>query len=250
MLYIDFFTSYELSTHVAEVRVTSVPARAGAVGLEVLRTLKGPDAVNLVGRVDGVCPPTLSRGQRVIAFFDADLRQVAIELAPRTIAPALRMWRAAHTDVARRRVLDRLARSKREDVATAARERIHREDKLRDLVRDGAAPWDAPGTSAAAIARVVARWPTIGGATGAKLAYLQRALPDKRALFNASLRSCARAAAEVRDTIGTAAVGSLAALASERGDCWLTIIGIGSDEAFAYLRATDGALVMLWLPER
>src|SRR5262245_20691001 len=124
MLYVDFFTSYELSTHVAEARVTSVPARAGPVGLDVLRTLKGRDAPALVARTDGLCPPTLRRGQRVIAFFDAELRQVAIELPSPGIAAALRTWQAARTDIARRRVLVRLARSKHEDVATAARERL------------------------------------------------------------------------------------------------------------------------------
>jgi hypothetical protein len=109
--------------------------------------------------------------------------------------------------------------------------------------------WKAPGTARAAQARLRSLWPAIVSAAPGVLTPFDDAMRHGRCAISARPLPCHDAAARVRDTVGggdPAVLGSVDALAD--GACWETSCGVGFQDLLAYLRATDGTLLMLWLP--
>jgi hypothetical protein len=108
--------------------------------------------------------------------------------------------------------------------------------------------WKSPGTASAAQARFRSLWPSIVAAAPAALARYDAEIRGGREI-SSTLLSCRDAAERVRGTVGEAdpaLLGSVGALAD--GECWQLTCSLGYEDLFAYLRASDGALLMLWLP--
>lgn len=122
----------------------------------------------------------------------------------------------------------------------------------RERWRAPAPTWPAPGTAKLAEARLNALWPAMIEAAGDRLAAFARAAPVDCSQW-ASILTAREAAQQVRDTMGNdvdpAILGSLAALdALGNAAVWNASCSHHFDTVFAYLRASDGSLVMLWQP--
>src|SRR5690349_8425755 len=111
MQFVDMFTRYDQATIVAEVDVPTV-ANTGDIALVRVTTIKGDDAIALVGRDGGMCPPNYEANKRVIAFADGAGLASWIEGDSRPVRAALAKWKAATTAKQRTRLLRTLAKSK------------------------------------------------------------------------------------------------------------------------------------------
>jgi hypothetical protein len=253
MQFVDMFTRYDGAAGVAEVDVTAV-GKTGEVTLTRVSTLKGDGKVALTGRDGGMCPPNYAAGTRVIAFVDGAGLASWIEGDSKPVLAALKKWQAAKTVKQKVRLLKSLAKSKDDAVKLHATGRIAA-DKATATAGWGMPDpaWSAPGSGKAATARLVALWPAIkSGASNAQaLAGMDATMTAGTCTGAGTAVTAKAAAASVRDTMGTtdpSVVGSLAAL-DALGDAklWQSSCGAGFDTLEAYIKQSDGALVMLWM---
>lgn len=253
MQFVDMFTRYDQAATVVEVDVGAV-AKTGDVTLTRVTTIKGDDAIALTGKDGGMCPPNYEQGKRVIAFVDGSGLAGWIEGDSKPVLAALGKWKAAKTAKQRTRVLKTLAKSKDAAVKLHATERIAVDKRAATAGWGMPDPqWAKPGTEKAAQARLVALWPAIkSGANNAQaLAGVDSTVTAGKCGTSAMVVTGTDAAASVRSTMGTtdpSVLGSLAALdALGSATLWQASCGAGFDTLLAYIKQSDGALVMLWM---
>jgi hypothetical protein len=255
MRFVDMFTRYDGAAIVATVEVVAID-KAGAVSFTTKSTLKGDDKVVLTGTQGGMCPPNYEVGEAAVAFADATGKVDWIEADSAPIRLGLDKWKAATTAAQKQALLKKLARSKDDVTKLHASERI-----TADATAATAASWNAsartwkkPGTAKAAAARLRAVWPALHAAAGDApgIDAFVDPFAKKTCGTSASKTTAKQAAARVRDTMGAtdpAVVGSLAAL-DTLGDAalWLATCSAGFHELFVYIKQSDGAVVMAWIP--
>lgn len=253
MQFVDMFTRSDTAVGIAEVDVTAV-ATTGEVTLARVSTLKGDAKLALSGRDGGMCPPNYEAGKRVIAFVDGAGLASWIEGDSKPVLAALKKWQAAKTVKQRVKLLKSWAKSKDAALKLHAEGRIAA-DKATATAGWGMPDpqWAAPGSGKAATARLVALWPSIkaGASNSAALAGMDATMTAGKCTGAGTAITAKAAAASVRDTMGTtdpSVIGSLAALDS-LGDAklWQSSCGAGFDTLLAYLKQSDGSLVMLWM---
>jgi hypothetical protein len=249
--FVDYFTRFDNATTVAEIEVVD-HTTDGDVIVRRLKTLKGATTGTLTATQGGMCPPHYQMGTKVIAFFDEAGKATWTE--PRRAAKTLARWKAAKTDRARRKLIATLARSKDASIEMHAVERQRLDAAAPKTAWNAPAPgWTVPGTAKAATARLATLWPVIRAAsTDASLGKFDDSFAKQTCNPSASKLTAKAAASRVRDTMGKtdpSSLGTLAAL-DALGDApvWLATCSLGFFSVFAYLQASDGALVMLWLP--
>lgn len=195
-----------------------------------------------------------------MVFLDGDGEQLWADAASTNLVAALVAWRRATTDELRRKLLTTWKNGKPGTLQSSAAARLALMDE-RPSPPPAAAPvekwrapdpkWKTPGSAKAAEARLTALWPTLLEAAGAKLGRFARLRSFECSQW-ASVMTAKEAAQQVRAAMGEvdpAVLGSLAALdALGNGAVWNASCGHGFGTMFAYLRTTDGSLVMLWLP--
>jgi hypothetical protein len=219
-------------------------------------------------------PAGFPPGARMMVLLDSDGSSLWADAATTNLVAALVAWRRATTDELRRKLLTKWKNGKPGTLQSSAAARLAR------LESQGAAPaatsapcgaaaptspaarprwsvadvtWRSPGSAKAAEKRVAALWPAMLDGAGARLGRFAAMTSPVECAQWASLMTAKQAAMQVRDTVGDSldpsALGSLAALdALGNTAVWSVTCEHGCDSLFAYVRASDGALVMVWLP--
>jgi hypothetical protein len=270
---------------VVVAKTTAVPQTtakdSGEVRLRRLRVLKGISPMNVQGYRHEMCGPSFQVGAKMMVFLDGDGTQLWADAASTNLVAALVAWRRATTEELRRKLLTKWKNGRPGTLQLSAAARLELMDQRAtdaggvangnasatptsietaptgpvsvDRWRAAAPGWKAPGTAKAAEARLEALWPALIDAAGAKLGAFAALVPSSCSRW-ASALTAAAAAKQVRAAAGPmggdpSVLGSLAAL-DALGDAkvWSASCSHHFDTMFAYLRASDGALVMLWLP--
>ena len=226
--------------------------------------------MNAIGYQQGMCGPSFQQGARMMVFLDGDGKQLWADAASTNLIAALVAWRRATTDELRRKLLTKWKNGKPGTLQTSAAARLLLMDEGREadaaktadntagetaaFVEKWRAPdpkWQAPGLARTAEARLTALWPALIAAAGDRLGRFAQLRPFECSQW-ASVMTAKDAAEQVREAMGQddpSVLGSLAALDSlGHATVWNASCGHGADTMFAYLRASDGSLVMLWLP--
>jgi hypothetical protein len=223
--------------------------------------------MNAIGYQQGMCGPSFQQGARMMVFLDGDGKQLWADAASTNLVAALVAWRRATTDELRRKLLTKWKNGKPGTLQTSAAARLALMDEAprADPAANRAAgaavsvekwrapdpKWQSPGLARTAEARLAALWPALIAAAGARLGRFAQLRPLECSQW-ANVMTASDAAQQVRDAMGKddpSVLGSLAALdALGHTTVWNASCGHGIDTMFAYLRASDGSLVMLWLP--
>lgn len=221
--------------------------------------------MNAIAYQHGVGGPSIRQGANLMVFLDGDGKQLWADAASTNLVAALVAWRRATTDELRRKLLTKWKNGKPGTLQTSATARLALMDESQNQsqspARVAASPvekwrapdpkWQAPGLARIAEARLTALWPALIEAAGDKLGRFAQLRSFECSRW-ASVMTAKDAAQQVRDAMGErdpSVLGSLAALdALGHATVWNASCGHGFDTMFAYLRASDGSLVMLWLP--
>jgi hypothetical protein len=237
--------------------------------------------MNVLGWQPQMCGPSFQTGAKMMVFLDTGGHSPLWADATSTnLVAALVAWRRATTDELRRKLLLQWKNGQPGTLQTSAAARLELMDRTQaaqaataaahatsdgvpapitaeasspiERWRGPATSWRSPGTAKAAEARLLALWPAMVDAVGPRLGGFARVAPADCARW-ASVLTGREAAQQVRDAIGDAAdpslLGSLAALdALGNAALWNASCSHGAETMFAYLRASDGSLVMMWMP--
>lgn len=271
--FVDVFTRFDQSASVVVAKVALVPKISGDVRLRRLRVLKGSSPMNVLGYQHGMCGPSFQLGTRMMVFLDGDGKQLWADATTTNLVAALVAWRRATTDELRRKLLTKWKNGKPGTLQTSAAARLAlmetepgtgattttgdtagaptQPSRPRWSVAD--VSWKSPGSAKAAEKRLAALWPALIEAAGEKLGRFGKMTSPVECSQWASVMTAKEAARQVRDTMGEkldpSVLGSLAALdALGNAAVWNASCSHHFDTLFAYLRASDGSLVMLWLP--
>lgn len=244
--FVDLFTQYENATTVAVVKITNVPKDigkgAGPVGMAVEKALKGQPAKTLEGLANGFCGPMFTADEKVIVFFRATT-QLGVVRDVDAVSEALAKWAAAKTDADRKKLLTALTKSKNDTLKESATARL--EIKPPHWA-EAPARWKSTRTQA--MARLRALWVELVAGSNGALDGIKVMVP--KCNMTATKIACADGAKRIRDTMGANAdpslFGSIDAL-DRGGQCWALECGVNFSSLAAYLSATDGRLLELWL---
>ncbi len=217
-----------------------------------------------------MCGPSFQVGAKMMVFLDGDGEQLWADAASTNLVAALVAWRRATTEELRRKLLTQWKNGRPGTLQLSAAARLELMDRASaasggaangnaaalapgERWRAAAPGWNSPGTAKQAEAQLVALWPAMREAAGSKLRRFAQLEPTACTRW-ASTLTAREAARQVRDTMGLDAaeasvLGSLEAL-DALGDArvWNASCSYGFDTMFAYLRVSDGALAMMWLP--
>lgn len=219
--------------------------------------------MNAIDYRQGMGGPSFQQGARMMVLLDGDGQQLWADAASTNLVAALVAWRRATTDELRRKLLTKWKNGQPGTLQTSAAARLALMDEKPanaaaaskgvslEKWRAPDPKWTSPGLARAAEARLTALWPALIEAAGDKLGRFAQLRSFECSQW-ASVMTAKEAAQQVREVMGKddpSVLGSLAALdALGHAPVWNASCGHGFDTMFAYLRASDGSLVMLWLP--
>lgn len=218
----------------------------------------------------------------MMVLLDGDGRSLWADAATTNLVAALVAWRRATTDELRRKLLTKWKNGKPGILQTSAAARLALMESTEAATGGdaglatappssptpgaAAAParprwsvpdvsWRSPGSAKAAEKRLAALWPALIDGAGERLGRFAAMTSPVECAQWASLMTAKQAVMQVRDAVGDsrdpAALGSLAALeALGNTAVWNVTCEHQLDSLFAYVRASDGALLMAWLPSQ
>lgn len=216
-------------------------------------------------------PSGFQLGGRMMVLLDGDGTSLWADAATTNLVAALVAWRRATTEELRRKLLTKWKNGKPGTLQTSAAARLALMESA-SAGEAGAAraidtstqpgrprwsvadvSWKSPGSAKAAEKRLAALWPAMIDAAGDRLGRFGAMTSPVECSQWASLMTAKQAAMQVRDAFGDSmdpsALGSLAALdALGNTAVWNVTCEHSFDSLFAYVRASDGSLVMAWLP--